>query len=60
MTYIVRCADRSADNHDLVGGKAANLERLTGVGFDVPPGFTISTQAYAEFMSGSGLDSTHS
>jgi rifampicin phosphotransferase len=57
MTYIVRFTDRSADNHDLVGGKAANLERLTGAGFDVPPGFTISTQAYAEFMSGSGLDS---
>lgn len=33
-----------------VGGKGANLGRLTAAGFDVPPGFVVSVSAYIEHM----------
>lgn len=35
---------------DTAGGKGANLARLTRAGFDVPPGFIISTEAYRAFV----------
>ncbi|WP_156869793.1 PEP/pyruvate-binding domain-containing protein [Sporichthya polymorpha] len=41
---------------DLVGGKGANLGRLTSAGFEVPPGFTVSTTAYRDFLRLTGLD----
>ncbi len=34
-----------------VGGKGANLAALTRAGFDVPPGFLITTDAYRAFVS---------
>lgn len=39
----------------IVGGKGANLGKCTQGGLPVPPGFTISTVAYAEFLHESGL-----
>ena len=36
---------------DMVGGKGANLVRLTRAGFPVPHGFIISTDAYREFVN---------
>lgn len=33
-----------------VGGKGANLGRLTAAGFDVPPGFVVGTAAYITHM----------
>ena len=33
-----------------VGGKGANLGELTNAGFDVPPGFCVSTAAYFHFI----------
>src|SRR6266700_3494842 len=40
----------------LVGGKGANLGELTGAGLPVPPGFCITTVAYALVASEAGLD----
>ena len=40
------------------GGKGANLVRLTRAGFDVPPGFIVSTNAYREFVNANRLDNT--
>jgi rifampicin phosphotransferase len=40
---------------DTAGGKGANLARLTRAGFDVPPGFILSTDAYREFVSTNDL-----
>src|SRR5260221_8060978 len=40
----------------IVGGKAANLGELTGAGLPVPPGFCITTAAYALIASEAGLD----
>jgi pyruvate,water dikinase len=56
MTYILRFVEEAADQHDRVGGKGANLARLTQAGFDVPPGFTITTDAYSEFIAANHLD----
>ena len=51
-SFVVRFDDTSADQHALVGGKAASLGRLVKAGFPVPAGFSISTDGYRAFMSG--------
>ncbi|HEX8139743.1 MAG TPA: PEP/pyruvate-binding domain-containing protein [Pyrinomonadaceae bacterium] len=38
-----------------VGGKGANLARLTRAGFAVPPGFFVTTAAYHQFVSANGI-----
>jgi rifampicin phosphotransferase len=40
---------------DLAGGKAANLGELTAARFPVPPGFVLTTAAYDEFVTASGI-----
>jgi len=40
------------------GGKGLNLSRLCRAGFPVPPGFILSTAAYAAFSQANGLDET--
>jgi pyruvate,water dikinase len=54
-TYILRFTDDGADAHAAVGGKGANLSRLTTAGFPVPAGFTVTTDAYATFLDTQGL-----
>lgn len=39
-----------------VGGKGANLARLTRAGFPVPGGFLIPTDAYRQFVHANALD----
>jgi phosphohistidine swiveling domain-containing protein len=39
-----------------VGGKAANLGELISAGFPVPPGFAVTTAAYAQVAVAAGLD----
>ncbi len=39
-----------------VGGKGANLSKLSRAGFPVPPGFLITTQAYQAFVKANGLE----
>ncbi|MFV0460500.1 MAG: PEP/pyruvate-binding domain-containing protein [Actinomycetales bacterium] len=39
-----------------VGGKGVNLARMTRAGFRVPPGFTITTAGYRDFVAENGLD----
>ncbi|MFT4584062.1 MAG: phosphohistidine swiveling domain-containing protein [Gammaproteobacteria bacterium] len=50
-SYVVAFDDERSERHEMVGGKAASLGRLVKAGFPVPPGFTISTAAYAEFIA---------
>lgn len=38
-----------------LGGKFGSLAEMTAGGFQVPPGFGITTDAYRHFLSGSGL-----
>src|SRR5271163_1209932 len=47
---IIWFADPEATTSELVGGKGVNLARMTAAGFTVPPGFTVSTAAYATFV----------
>jgi pyruvate,orthophosphate dikinase len=42
------------DMKDLLGGKGANLAEMVNMGLRVPPGFTITTKACAEFFSAKG------
>ncbi|RMH54025.1 MAG: pyruvate, phosphate dikinase [Candidatus Hydrogenedentota bacterium] len=42
-------AEGKAGMKALLGGKGANLAEMTSLGLPVPPGFTISTQACAEY-----------
>ncbi len=38
-----------ADMKDLIGGKGSNLAEMASLGIPVPPGFTITTEACAEY-----------
>lgn len=40
----------------IAGGKAANLGELTRAGLPVPPGFCVTTEAYALVAAGAGLE----
>lgn len=40
-----------------VGGKAANLGEMISAGLPVPPGFCVTTHAYARFAADAGMDS---
>jgi pyruvate,orthophosphate dikinase len=42
-------ADGNAGMKELLGGKGANLHEMAGLGFPVPPGFTISTEVCTYF-----------
>ena len=57
-SFILKFDEPSCCDLKLAGGKGANLGRLTQAGFVVPPGFCLSTQAYAEFLTSAGLDRT--
>ena len=41
---------------ELLGGKGANLARLSSAGFPVPPGFVVTTAAYRTFVETHELD----
>ena len=36
---------------DLLGGKGAGLSEMKNIGLNVPPGFTITTEACRQYMS---------
>lgn len=42
------------EHSNLVGKKCANLGELTKAGFQVPPGFALSLEAYETFLKGTG------
>ena len=56
--HVVWFAGKHADARAVVGGKGANLGRLAGAGFDVPPGFSVTTDAYSMFMRESRVGET--
>lgn len=49
MKYIYRFEEGNKDMRRLLGGKGANLAQMTSLGFPVPSGFTISTEACQAF-----------
>jgi pyruvate,orthophosphate dikinase len=42
-------AEGNANMRDLLGGKGANLAEISSLGFPVPPGFTITTDACLDY-----------
>jgi pyruvate,water dikinase len=49
--YIVHFGDVSDEDHSRVGGKCMGLRRLISAGANVPPGFAVTTDAYADMLS---------
>ena len=43
---------------ETVGGKGQSLAKMTKAGFPVPPGFTITTSAYRQFVADNDLQQT--
>lgn len=50
MNQILHFNQAGSEKKELVGGKGANLGLCTLAGLPVPPGFTITTEAYAAFV----------
>ena len=42
-------SEGKASMKNLLGGKGANLAEMAGLGLPVPPGFTITCEACAEY-----------
>ena len=52
--YVLRLSDAFA-TLETVGGKGMSLSKLIQVGFPVPDGFHITTEAYRQFSAANGL-----
>jgi pyruvate,water dikinase len=50
MKRIAEIAELGKEDIPIAGGKAANLGELVSAGFNVPPGFVLTTAAYDYFM----------
>jgi len=48
--YVFSFEEGDGKNRQLLGGKGANLCEMTQIGLNVPPGFTISTQACLAYL----------
>jgi pyruvate,water dikinase len=57
LDYILPFTAISTADHDRVGGKCASLGEMTRNGFAVPPGFAVTTEAYAAMLAHHGLKS---
>ncbi len=59
MHYVYPFERGNAQMSGLLGGKGANLAEMTRLGFPVPPGFTISTDACNTFLEAGGVHPPH-
>ncbi len=50
--------DATAADLETLGGKALSLAKMTAAGFPVPPGFTVTTAAYRQFVADNNLQET--
>jgi len=55
MKKIMSIKDLGVNDIPIAGGKAANLGELTSAGFEVPPGFVLTTESYDYFLESNGL-----
>ncbi|OBH11141.1 PEP/pyruvate-binding domain-containing protein [Mycobacterium sp. E1747] len=55
MNNILHFADHAALTQEQTGGKGVNLSRLFQAGFPVPPGFSVASDAYRNFIATDGL-----
>lgn len=54
--YIFRIEELGQEFNPLVGKKCGNLGEMAKIGLRVPPGFSLSLDAYRQFMSETGAD----
>ena len=47
--YVYLFSEADASMKNLIGGKGANLAEMTRLGFPVPQGFTVSTEACTKY-----------
>ncbi len=47
--YVYLFSEGNADMRNLLGGKGANLAEMTRLGFPVPQGFTVTTEACTQY-----------
>ncbi len=50
--FAAGAAEGNAQMPELLGGKGANLAEMARLGLNVPPGFTITTEACAAYVAG--------
>jgi pyruvate,water dikinase len=55
MKRIVSIKNLGVNDIPIAGGKAANLGELTSAGFEVPPGFVLTTESYDYFVNHNNL-----
>jgi len=55
MPYTIWFDKAGKEAIGLVGGKNASLGELIKADIPVPPGFSVTTETYSEFLSGGGL-----
>ena len=55
MKRLMSIKNLGVNDIPIAGGKAANLGELTSAGFDVPPGFVLTTEAYDDFLKCNGF-----
>ena len=58
MAFIQSLNSSIPADRATVGGKAVGLSRMTAGGVPVPPGFTVTTQAYIDFVDTNNLENT--
>jgi pyruvate,water dikinase len=56
VDYIFRIEELGQEFNDRVGKKCANLGEMAKIGLRVPPGFSLSLEAYKRFMSETGAN----
>ena len=54
-TYLYSFERGDGKNKMLLGGKGANLAEMTQIGLNVPPGFTITTEACLAYLEHNAL-----
>ena len=47
--WVYLFSEGNANMKNLLGGKGANLAEMTNIGLQVPPGFTITTEACNDY-----------
>jgi pyruvate, orthophosphate dikinase len=52
--WVRHFREGSASERDLLGGKGANLAEMTRIGLPVPPGFTVTTDAFRAVRAANG------
>ena len=55
VKYVYDFSEGDKSMKDLLGGKGANLAEMTKLGLPVPPGFTITTEAYRAYLKESAV-----